>query len=82
MQQTCTSAGMPILPGLLMVLKMEMPKKSKHQLHISHLTSGSGLLWLKANNAKGIYGSLSRDAAKHRRNLILSSSSHSIHWEL
>lgn len=39
MQQTCTSAGMQILPGLLMVLKMEMPKKSKHQLHISHLTS-------------------------------------------
>lgn len=30
-------------------------------------TTGVGLLWPKANDAKGIYESLSRDAAKHRR---------------
>lgn len=40
MQQTRTSVGTQVLPGLLMVLKMEMAKKSKHQLCISQLTAG------------------------------------------
>lgn len=53
-------------------------KVSPDLLPVLKATTGVELLWSKANDAKGIYESLSRNAGKHRRksNLVLSSSHH------